>query len=258
MIDVWTAATLNLFELESQFSALSRCLQLWILHGKLGHYSVASNDGLHRRAGVYSTSCTIYMYSLCCIIYINPTLIGCFQYLCTCMCVYVEWTSGTRLEFHLADGVHACMGHMNELWLDWQATGSWIQAGHRKYFRGELLEALLMLQNGTAERGTGPQGEKRLRGSWAGAMGQCQFMPTSFREYAIDYDGDGRKGTISKSDFFFNFSCIQFMKYHFAVISYQCILKPWLNFFEDPPLSLYSGLFSQQIFGNPKQISSHQ
>lgn len=55
-----------------------------------------------------------------------------------------------------------------------------------------------MLEKGTAERGVGPQGEKRLRGSWAGAMGQCQFMPTSFREYAIDYDGDGRKGMISK------------------------------------------------------------
>jgi len=80
-----------------------------------------------------------------------------------------------------------------------------MQQGSRKYFRGELLEALQMLEKGTAERGTGPQGEKRLLGSWAGAMGQCQFMPTSFRAYALDYDGDGRKGTISK---FSNFSCI--------------------------------------------------
>ncbi|KAG0585028.1 hypothetical protein KC19_3G252200 [Ceratodon purpureus] len=73
----------------------------------------------------------------------------------------------------------------------------------RKYFRGELLEALRMLEKGTAERGTGPQGQKRLQGSWAGAMGQCQFMPTSFREYAVDFDGDGRKDIWeSKPDIF--------------------------------------------------------
>jgi len=30
-------------------------------------------------------------------------------------------------------------------------------------------------------------------GSWAGAMGQNQFMPSSFRQYAVDYDGDGRR-----------------------------------------------------------------
>lgn len=52
-----------------------------------------------------------------------------------------------------------------------------------------------MLQKGTADRGRGPEGKTRLRGSWAGAMGQCQFMPTSFRDYALDYDGDGHKGT---------------------------------------------------------------
>ena len=32
-----------------------------------------------------------------------------------------------------------------------------------------------------------------MTGSWAGAMGQCQFMPSSFLDYAIDYDGDGRR-----------------------------------------------------------------
>jgi membrane-bound lytic murein transglycosylase B len=33
----------------------------------------------------------------------------------------------------------------------------------------------------------------KFKGSWAGAMGQTQFMPTSFNSYAVDYDGDGRK-----------------------------------------------------------------
>ena len=31
-----------------------------------------------------------------------------------------------------------------------------------------------------------------MRGSWAGAMGQCQFMPSTFRAYAVDAEGDGR------------------------------------------------------------------
>jgi membrane-bound lytic murein transglycosylase B len=33
----------------------------------------------------------------------------------------------------------------------------------------------------------------QLKGSWAGAMGQCQFMPSSYHAYAVDYDGDGIK-----------------------------------------------------------------
>ena len=32
-----------------------------------------------------------------------------------------------------------------------------------------------------------------MTGSWAGAMGQCQFMPSTFLGYAVDYDGDGRR-----------------------------------------------------------------
>ena len=32
----------------------------------------------------------------------------------------------------------------------------------------------------------------QLRGSWAGALGQCQFMPSNFHAYAVDKDGDGR------------------------------------------------------------------
>jgi len=47
------------------------------------------------------------------------------------------------------------------------------------------------------EAGHGPSGNRQLLGSWAGAMGQCQFMPSSFRQYAVDYDGDGHKGQIS-------------------------------------------------------------
>lgn len=56
-----------------------------------------------------------------------------------------------------------------------------------KYFREEIFSALAII-----EQGHGPPGEKRLQGSYAGAMGQCQFMPSSFLSYAVDYDGDGR------------------------------------------------------------------
>ena len=53
------------------------------------------------------------------------------------------------------------------------------------YFRKELLDALHILDAGHIRL-------KRMNGSWAGAMGQCQFMPSSFRRYAVDADGDGR------------------------------------------------------------------
>jgi membrane-bound lytic murein transglycosylase B len=55
-----------------------------------------------------------------------------------------------------------------------------------QYFRGELLNALQILQEGHASLPT-------MKGSWAGAMGQSQFMPSSFLKLAVDFDGDGRK-----------------------------------------------------------------
>lgn len=54
------------------------------------------------------------------------------------------------------------------------------------FFRDELLVALRILEEGHVER-------QAMRGSWAGAMGQTQFMPSSFMKYAVDYDGDGAK-----------------------------------------------------------------
>lgn len=54
------------------------------------------------------------------------------------------------------------------------------------FFRDELIRALRIVQE------TGMPAEA-LTGSWAGAMGQCQFMPSSYEKYAVDGDGDGRK-----------------------------------------------------------------
>lgn len=58
--------------------------------------------------------------------------------------------------------------------------------GDRKeLFRKELLAALEMVESGIDP--------KTMKGSWAGAMGQPQFMPSSYLKYAVDFDGDGTK-----------------------------------------------------------------
>ena len=53
------------------------------------------------------------------------------------------------------------------------------------FFRQELLTALRIISAGHIEA-------RAMTGSWAGAMGQCQFMPSTFANYAKDGDGDGR------------------------------------------------------------------
>ena len=54
-----------------------------------------------------------------------------------------------------------------------------------QFFRGQLIAALKIVSQGHI-------GLHAMKGSWAGAMGQCQFIPTSFLAYAADGDGDGR------------------------------------------------------------------
>jgi membrane-bound lytic murein transglycosylase B len=64
------------------------------------------------------------------------------------------------------------------------------------FFRGELMKALQILEENHLPA-------DRMTGSWAGAMGQCQFMPSSFLKYAADGDGDGRRDIwTSKADVF--------------------------------------------------------
>ncbi|MFH0844033.1 MAG: lytic murein transglycosylase [Pseudomonadota bacterium] len=55
----------------------------------------------------------------------------------------------------------------------------------RALFTRELLSALQIIEGGHIT-------VQKMRGSWAGAMGQVQFMPSSFQNYGADYDGDGR------------------------------------------------------------------
>lgn len=54
------------------------------------------------------------------------------------------------------------------------------------FFRTELLNALKILEDGHIT-------PTKMEGSWAGAMGQPQFMPSTFVRFAVDHDGDGRR-----------------------------------------------------------------
>jgi membrane-bound lytic murein transglycosylase B len=54
-----------------------------------------------------------------------------------------------------------------------------------EYFSGEVVNALRIVDRGDVE-------PAQMVGSWAGAMGQTQFMPAAYLEYAVDGDGDGR------------------------------------------------------------------
>ncbi len=65
------------------------------------------------------------------------------------------------------------------------ATLGW-KGRRTAYGREQLIGALKILQNGYADR-------TELRGSWAGAMGQTQFIPTTYLRFAVDHGGDGHR-----------------------------------------------------------------
>ena len=65
------------------------------------------------------------------------------------------------------------------------ATLAW-EGRRRAFFTTEFINALQILDKGYIEL-------EQMKGSWAGAMGQTQFMPSSYLAHAQDYDGDGRR-----------------------------------------------------------------
>ncbi len=65
------------------------------------------------------------------------------------------------------------------------ATLAW-EGRRGAFFEAQTISALRIIQNGD----TTPD---RLLGSWAGAMGHTQFIPTTYEEYAVDFRGDGRR-----------------------------------------------------------------
>lgn len=71
-----------------------------------------------------------------------------------------------------------------------RSTATLACIGRRQnYFREEFLSALEILQRGDVR-------PDRLVGSWAGAFGPTQFMPTAFKKYAVDFDRDGRRDVV--------------------------------------------------------------
>jgi lytic murein transglycosylase len=71
-----------------------------------------------------------------------------------------------------------------------RSTATLACVGRRQsYFRDEFLSALEILHRGDVK-------PEKLIGSWAGAFGPTQFMPTSFKRFAVDFDGDGRRDVV--------------------------------------------------------------
>jgi membrane-bound lytic murein transglycosylase B len=65
------------------------------------------------------------------------------------------------------------------------ATLAYAAPRRREFWNKELVTALKIIQDGHVR-------PENMEGSWAGAMGHTQFMPSSWKSYAADYDGDGR------------------------------------------------------------------
>src|SRR5438105_1601246 len=74
-----------------------------------------------------------------------------------------------------------------------QSTATLACIGRRQaYFRDEFLSALEILHHGDLR-------PEQMHGSWAGAFGPTQFMPTAFKRYAVDADGDGRRDVVDNA-----------------------------------------------------------
>jgi len=83
-------------------------------------------------------------------------------------------------------GVESSFGEGQQHWDVFRSLATLAQGGFQHpLFRNELLSALQILQAGYIPR-------REFLGSWAGAMGQTQFLPSSYLKYAVDFDGDGK------------------------------------------------------------------
>ena len=90
-------------------------------------------------------------------------------------------------------GVESNFGDISGKYPLLQALGTLSCEGRRQsYFRGEFFAAMRILQRGDLT-------EPQLKGSWAGAFGHTQFMPSTYEELAVDFDGDGRRDLVSST-----------------------------------------------------------
>ncbi|HRM16146.1 MAG TPA: lytic murein transglycosylase [Acinetobacter parvus] len=90
-------------------------------------------------------------------------------------------------------GVESNFGDISGKYPLLQALGTLSCEGRRQsYFRGEFFAAMRILQRGDVS-------QEQLKGSWAGAFGHTQFMPSTYEELAVDFDGDGRRNLVSST-----------------------------------------------------------
>ena len=88
-------------------------------------------------------------------------------------------------------GVESNFGNISGSYPLLQALGTLSCEGRRQgYFRGEFFTTMRILQRGDLR-------EEQMKGSWAGAFGPTQFMPSTYQELAVDFDGDGRRDLVS-------------------------------------------------------------
>lgn len=88
-------------------------------------------------------------------------------------------------------GVESNYGDISGKYPLLQALGTLSCEGRRQsYFRGEFFTTMKLLQRGDVY-------ENQLKGSWAGAFGHTQFMPSTYDELAVDFDSDGRRDLVS-------------------------------------------------------------
>ena len=87
-------------------------------------------------------------------------------------------------------GVESNFGDISGKYPLLQSLGTLSCEGRRQsYFRGEFFTTMKLLQRGDVY-------ESQLKGSWAGAFGHTQFMPSTYDELAVDFDGDGRRDLV--------------------------------------------------------------
>ena len=90
-------------------------------------------------------------------------------------------------------GVESNFGDISGSYPLLQALGTLSCEGRRQsFFRGEFFTTMRILQRGDLT-------EQQMKGSWAGAFGHTQFMPSTYEELAVDFDGDGRRDLVSST-----------------------------------------------------------
>jgi len=98
---------------------------------------------------------------------------------------YIIGIIGVETNFGGYTGKHSVMNALTTLAIEFKKRS--------KFFTGELESYLLMIRDEKLD----PQ---QIKGSYAGAFGLSQFMPTAFRQHAVDFDNDGHINLFNKAD----------------------------------------------------------